>query len=846
MSKKVKTKTLISKKGYGVYLDSISKNDLKELEKALTVKPSVLTDYDFGSDTTFPVYRLSDTRIYLPKFYGLKKYGDTKNVVKDGVDVVLNFNGQLKEHQVDFCNKVLKELKTNNSCIAVSATGSGKCHAIDTPILMFDGSIKMVQDIIIGDQLMGDDSTPRKVLNLGTGEDVMYEIVPNKGESFTVNSDHILCLKCTGALKVSYAKTYKLKWKAEIFNNKKIKIESKYFNTEIEAKKYLEKFDKESTICEISIKSYLNLPDYIKKKLTLYRVSVEFTPKEIPFDPYIIGLWLGDGTSANSIITNQDAEVIIYLFKKLPEYEMYLHYDFGYSYRISDSKNRNKFTRILRDLNLLNNKHIPDLYKINSRKIRLELLAGLLDSDGHLQKNCYQFVQKNESIANNVVYLARSLGFSANKHKRNKEFIYKGILKKTFCFVILISGDIYEIPCKIKRKQATPRNDFHKGQQLKKNVSNLSFKVIEKSRDNYYGFELDNNGRYLLGNFIVTHNTAMALWLTSQIKKRTLIIVHKSFLLEQWKERIAQFLPNASIGIIQQDKCEIENKDIIIGMIQTITKREYPDDTFKSIQLTVFDEVHHCSAQGFSNIFYKIGSKLTLGLSANIKRTDGLTKVIEWFLGSVICNEIISEIEKPSIKFIEAEYSTKITPKFNFKGNLNSPDMINQLVVDSARNQLIINEILDLNKEGRKILVLSGRRGHCEYLAEQLIKNNIITGLYLGGMSNEHLEESNKKQVVIATYSMASEAYDNPDLDTLVMATGISNIIQSIGRILRKKNKFNPLVIDICDIQFFGNQARRRKQFYKKSGYIILKNDTKEDNESDNETNDKIVECLFD
>ena len=122
MSKKVRT--LISKKGYGVFLDSIE--DVEQLQKALTVKPIVLTDYDFDEDTAFPVYRMSDTRIYLPRYYGIKKYGDTKNTIKDGVDANLEFSGQLKEHQVDFCNRVLKELKTKHSCIAVSATGSGK------------------------------------------------------------------------------------------------------------------------------------------------------------------------------------------------------------------------------------------------------------------------------------------------------------------------------------------------------------------------------------------------------------------------------------------------------------------------------------------------------------------------------------------------------------------------------------------------------------------------------------------------------------------------------------------------------------------------------------------------
>ncbi len=161
---------------------------------------------------------------------------------------------------------------------------------------------------------------------------------------------------------------------------------------------------------------------------------------------------------------------------------------------------------------------------------------------------------------------------------------------------------------------------------------------------------------------------------------------------------------------------------------------------------------------------------------------------------------------------------------------------------------------MDLNKEGRKILVLSGRRGHCEYLAKELIKSKIIAGLYLGGMSNEELEKSNERQVVIATYSMASEAYDNPSLDTLIMATGMGAVQQAIGRILRAKNKFNPLVVDFTDIIYFGGQARRRKQFYKKSGYKILKEETDggrddggdDGGRDDDSGGDDDKKCLFD
>lgn len=837
----MKVKTLISKKGYGIFLDSIKKDELEALKKKLTVKPTVLSDYDFGDDTSFPVYRLSDTRIYIPRFYGIKHYGPAENKIKDGADANLTFSGKLKEHQTIFCNNVLKELQINNSCIAVSSTGSGKCHAINTPIIMFDGSIKMVQDIQIGDLLMGDDSTPRKVLNLGRGEDIMYTIIPIKGESYTFNLEHLLCLKCTN-MGITYDKSSNgKKWRASFFNNKTIKIQSKHFDTKKEAEFFLHQFDEKSKICEISIEQYLKLSPSLKHVLKLYRVAIEFSYKEVPFDPYIIGLWIGDGSSACSKITSQDSEILYYLSHNLAKYSCYLQYTgYQYDYRINgnSSKYSNEFTNVLKQLNLLNNKHIPDLYKINSREVRLQILAGIIDTDGHLGKNCcYEFCQKNEKIMDDVVFLARSLGFSAYKSVKKTNWTYLGIKNIGTAFRTTISGNIEEIPCKIKRKKSQQR------QQIK-DVLVTGFKIIEKPKDKYYGFELDGNGRYLLGDFTVTHNTAMALWLVSQLKKRTLIIVHKSFLLEQWVERIKQFLPDSSIGIIQQNKCEID-KDIIIGMIQTLVKRDYPEDMFKSIEVTVFDEVHHYAAQGFSNSFFKIGSKTSLALSATPTRSDGLTKVLDWFLGTTIKNEISSEIEKPSIKFVEAEYSSNIVPKFNFKGNLNAPNMINQLVLDPARNQQIIDEIISLSREGRKILVLSGRRGHCEYLEDKLSKLNFDTGLYLGGMKADNLEKSNKAKIIFGTFNMVAEAYDNVELDTLIMATGMGAVQQAVGRILRRKNKFSPLVVDFTDIEYFGSQARRRKQFYKKNGYQIQgsKSYNKQESKSDSEEENDV--CLF-
>jgi hypothetical protein len=411
---------------------------------------------------------------------------------------------------------IVNSLKDNNVTVDAIA-GSGKCMSFNTQILMYDGSIKMVQDIQIGDILMGDDSTQRKVLNLGRGKDTMYEIIPTKGESYTFNSEHILSLKYSN-LGCIYDKRVN-KWIARWFDNKKIKIQSEGFKTKELANIYLSQFTEESKICDISIIDYIQLSNQHKHQLKLYRTGVEFEHREVPFDPYIIGLWIGDGTSCKPSITTQDSAIIVYLKQKLPEYNMFLQFNQEYDYSFFDKQNSNKFTQILKQLNLLNNKHIPDLYKINSREIRLQVLAGLIDTDGHLGKNgCYEFCQKNERTIDDVIFLARSLGFAAYKSVKKTSWTYLGIKKRGTVFRTTISGNIDEIPCKIERKKAQPR------QQIK-DVLVTSFKIIEKGLGDYYGFTLDQNHRYLLGDFTVTHNTSTILFIADKYKDQSILVL---------------------------------------------------------------------------------------------------------------------------------------------------------------------------------------------------------------------------------------------------------------------------------------------------------------------------------
>jgi hypothetical protein len=454
----------------------------------------------------------------LPTFLGKDVCGSMKN---EETQQLFKYQEFLYQYMKALNQIPEKELKQRGLLI-YHGLGSGKCHAKNTPILMHDGSLKMAQDIIIGDLLMGDDSTPRKVLDLGRGKDIMYEIKPIKGESFTVNSEHILCLKISpdGVSKIvnKRSKNQKKFFCATYIDNKTLKRISKYFETKEEGEKYLKSIIKteEDTIVEIEVNKYLELPKNIKSKLKLYRTGIEFEVKKVNFDPYIIGFWLGDGSSNNTEITTQDATIIKYLKEKLSYYNCYLQHSNKYTYRINSLNNNrnnegkfisnNSFLNELTKQNLINNKHIPNDYKINSREVRLQVLAGLIDSDGHYSRGTYEFVQKNEKLIDDVIYLARSLGFAAYKKIKKTSWTYNGVKKYSTAFRIVISGDINDIPVKIKRKIADKRKQ-------KKNVLVTGFKVIEKDIDNYYGFTLDKNNRYVIGDFTVTHNTMTGILL---------------------------------------------------------------------------------------------------------------------------------------------------------------------------------------------------------------------------------------------------------------------------------------------------------------------------------------------
>lgn len=346
-----------------------------------------------------------------------------------------------------------------------SDPGMGKCLGEDTPVLMYDGEVKMVQDVETGDLLMGPDSTPRTVLSTTSGRETLYRITPNKGDSYIVNESHILSLRMSGS----------------------------------------------DEICNLTVKEYLDLPNWKQERLKGWRTGVDFeSDDELPINPYLLGLWLGDGSSCKSEICSADRpiqEIIKDHFTNLGlDVLEYPQANGLVAYRASSGqkygkKNRNILTNMLRQLSVWGNKHIPLIYKTASNSDRLKLLAGLVDSDGSYNDGVYDFNLKSEQLANDIAFLARSLGFAAYI-KENEKTCHNSKTKAIGTYYrVQISGDLDEVPSQLTRKQAKPRKQI-------KNVLRTGIKVEKLEVGDYYGFTLDGDRLFLLGDFTVTHNTA--------------------------------------------------------------------------------------------------------------------------------------------------------------------------------------------------------------------------------------------------------------------------------------------------------------------------------------------------
>jgi len=360
-------------------------------------------------------------------------------------------------------------LYPRNTAIAVLLAGhpgAGKCMAKGTPILMYDGTIKRIEDIEVGDWLMGDDSTPRTVLSLARGIDNLYRIKPLRGgDAFDVNTPHVMVFQTSPSTQ-----------------------------------------RKERCIVEIPLNEYMVLSAAKKHRLKLVRSGpVTFEPHaRSPIDAYFLGIWLGDGDSSKPSICTPDAEIVDYLHSFAKSWQLQVKaYTYptskASSYNLTSAVCENQLKEEMFKLNLIGNKHIPAVFLHGDIETRQHLLAGLLDSDGHLSNSTYEITQQREGLARQIAYVARSLGYSVSMRPKRGQIASTGFVGD-YWRVTIVGVSKGELPLRVKRKQALLR-------RINKDHRVSGFSVIPLGAGDYYGFTLTGNGRYLLGDFTITHNT---------------------------------------------------------------------------------------------------------------------------------------------------------------------------------------------------------------------------------------------------------------------------------------------------------------------------------------------------
>jgi superfamily II DNA or RNA helicase len=336
--------------------------------------------------------------------------------------------------------------------------------------------------------------------------------------------------------------------------------------------------------------------------------------------------------------------------------------------------------------------------------------------------------------------------------------------------------------------------------------------------------------------------TALALYLSAHLKKRTLVVVHKTFLLDQWVERIRQFVPEAKIGVIRGKTLDIGDNDYVIGMLQSLSMKDYDKSAFDEFGTVIVDEAHHIGSEVFSRALPLIQTRYMIGLSATPKRKDGLSCVFHWYLGKITFKLERKETMGMLVHRVFLPEDCGLEEATNFRGQVMLPKMINDLAGLEPRNRWIVGQVRDWLERGnaeeaRQIIILGNRLEQLRtlkktlddmHLVHPIERRPVTTGYYIGGAASkkkqDELKDSENCDVILGTFAMACEGLDIPSLNTLMLVTPISDVEQASGRILRKPHKVRPVVIDLIDTysESLKRQGGKRYRFYKKQGYDIV------------------------
>lgn len=612
---------------------------------------------------------------------------------------------KLRDYQSRCVDAVLEAFQSVTSTLVVLPTG---CHRAGTPILLWDGRVVPVETITGYDVLLGPDGGPRQILQLVNGRGQMAEIVPTKGEPFVVNLDHILTLQRTR-------------------DHSETSRDRRYPSAR-----------REGEIVDVSVREWLTWSKSKKHLYKLFRVGADFhravSPLQLP--PYFVGLILGDGAVAHSYtnITTGDREVVSYLRSHAHElgYKLRFERNSPKSWVIHLTSGRgSRLANYIRSVGLrgLNSgtKFVPDNYRVASRRSRLELLAGLIDTDGSLNGGCYDYISKSRQLADDVVFVARSVGLAAYIKPCDRRAQTGG--GGTY-YRVCISGEISQIPCRIKRKRASTRLQ-------KKSVNRTGFTVRLLGEEEYYGFTLTGDGRYLMGDFTVTHNCGKTVVFAHVINRmrsmgRCKVLAHREELIFQARDKIEKVTgirPDVEMASMWASERGLfgQKSPVVVSTVQTQNaggdgegrKARFDPDEFI---LVVVDEAHHATADSYRKVidYYRQNPKLkVLGVTATPDRHDeeALGQVFgsvafEYGIVDAIADGFLTPIRQQVVSVSDLDLSQVRTTA----GDLNGADLAKVLEFEKNLHGMVAPTLEIVGD--RKTLIFAASVAQAERIAE--------------------------------------------------------------------------------------------------------------------------------
>lgn len=498
---------------------------------------------------------------------------------------------ELRPYQQEAREAIQEEWqKGNKRTLLVLPTG---CHAEDEELLRYNGEIEKVQNIMVGDQLIGPDGLPRNVLHVQKGSKKLYCVKPVKGKSFIVTGDHKLTLVRTN-------EKSRKKYPSDFLGGQLIDVTIKEWLSWSKNKKHIHKLIRSNMIENFG------------------------GQKDLTIDPYFLGVLLGDGEIKNSIsVTTMDAEIVQEIEKQCQKYNMTYRTEpagkaFTYIF-----KNINVLSKQLKELELRKKgayeKSVPFKYKTAPLKERMQVIAGLIDTDGSCNGSGFDFVSASKQLAEDLAFMCQSIGLAAYVKPTTKltQTGFTGIYYR-----VSISGDCTTIPCRVEHKKPRKRMQI-------KNVLRTGFSVEPIGTGKYYGFTVDQDNRYLMSDFTITHNCGKTIVFSKVIEdrvrlgERVLILAHRGELLEQASDKLVKATGLKTATEKAEETSIGSFYRVVVGSIQTLQREkrlnQFSADYFDSI---VVDEAHHCISDGYQRVLQHFEDANVLGVTATPDRGD--------------------------------------------------------------------------------------------------------------------------------------------------------------------------------------------------------------------------------